>query len=76
MCETSKARFLFTAIQSAKEYGAEFMRFKRNKKTAYFHCYTVQYIRIYKLLNQLFALVSFCSKNFYAFKTFLHLLKY
>ena len=29
-----------------------------------------------KLLNQLFALVSFCSKNFYTFKTFLHLLKY
>ena len=42
----------------------------------YFHCYTVQLVRTYKLLNQLFALASFCSKNFYTFKTFLHLLKY
>jgi len=25
----------------------------------YFHCYTVQKVRIYELLNQLFALVSF-----------------
>jgi len=32
--------------------------------------------KLYKLLNQLFALVSFCSKNFYTFKTFLHLLKH
>ena len=33
-------------------------------------------IMTYKLLRQLFALVSFCSKNFYTFKTILHLLKY
>ena len=31
---------------------------------------------IYKLLNQLFALVSFCSKIFYTLKIFLHLLKH
>jgi len=36
----------------------------------HFHCYTVQQTWIYKLLNQLFALVSICSKIFLRFKTF------
>ena len=39
-------------------------------------CMKLNMLRIYELLKQLFALVSFCSKIFYTFKTFLHLLKY
>jgi len=48
------------------------IRFHQESKSWRFKCGV-----IHKLLNQQFALVSFfCSKNFYTFKTFLHLLKY
>ena len=70
----SQVTALDRTVNTQKNSGKHFRYFAQIATYLFFYCYTVQ--QIYKLLNQLFALVSFCSKNFYAFKTFLHLLKY